>query len=75
MNNTIKVIKREQRENKGGTAKTEAGDGQSLRHATREVAGNVAAWVREFQQRRTPNPRRAFASLFIEPASSLNSPA
>ena len=69
--NSIKIVKKEQRDAlKPATAKTEAESGQSLRQATREVAGNVAAWVREFKERSTPkDARRAFASLFAEPAS------
>ena len=69
----IRVIKSGQRQIIDGAAKAEGTERQSLRNATREVAGNVSAWVKEFQQRRQPNPRRAFASLFIEPASPLKS--
>lgn len=71
--NSIKIIKRDQRDNATGTAKTGAQGSQSLRDATREMAGNVSAWVKEFQQRSKRDPRRAFASLFAEPASPLNS--
>lgn len=71
--NGIRVIKREQRADAAETAKTGAQGSQSLRDATREMAGNVSAWVKEFQQRSKRDPRRAFASLFAEPASPLSS--
>ena len=66
----IRIVKKGQREIvKTATAKSETSNSQSLRQTTREVAGNVAAWVKEFQQRSTHDPRRAFASLFVKPAS------
>jgi hypothetical protein len=71
--NNIRVIKSAQRKNQAEMAKTEKPGSQSLRDATREIAGNVAAWVKDFQGRRRPDPRRSFANLFIDPASNLKS--
>jgi hypothetical protein len=65
---TIRIIKSGQREVPAGTAKTAAPASPKLRETTREIAGNVANWVKDFQQRRRPDPRRSFASLFVEPA-------
>jgi hypothetical protein len=72
-NRTIRIVKGAQRGNQSGEAKTAVTESANARPTTREVAGNVASWVKEFRQRRRPEPRRAFASLFAEPASPLNS--
>ncbi len=66
----IRVIKSAQRKNQAETAKPAKPASQSLRDATREIAGNVASWVKDFQGRRRPDPRRSFANLFVEPAST-----
>ena len=68
-NKKIRIIKGGQRE-----AKSEAGEGSAERtqapvDRNRAVAGRVGAWVREFQQRRIVDPRRAFASLFVAPGT------
>ena len=72
---TIRVIKKGEQmsrvEEAPKAAATSAGDG--LRQATRDVAGQVTSWVKEFQQRRRPDARRAFASLFADAATPLNS--
>ena len=70
--NNIKIIKREQRESMPETTSADAKSRQSLPRATREAAGNVAVWVKEFQQRRKPNPRLAFANLFAAPLNSMS---
>lgn len=72
-NRTIRIVKGTQRGNQPGADKSPVTESASTRPTTREVAGNVASWVKEFRQRRRPEPRRAFASLFREPASPLNS--
>lgn len=72
-NRTIRIVKATQRGNQAGEAKSPATETANVRPTTREVASNVASWVKEFRQRRRPEPRRAFASLFAEPASPLNS--
>jgi hypothetical protein len=68
--NKIKIIKRalttgESVATGGGSQKTE-----SLQQSTRKV---VTKWVKEFQQRRVADPRQAFARLFGDQASPLNS--
>jgi hypothetical protein len=70
MKKAIKIIKKEQRAAAPATAKSAAPESHSLRQTTREVAGNVAAWVKEFQQRRRPDPRQSFTNLFAQPAAS-----
>jgi hypothetical protein len=72
MKKAIKIIKKGQRAEATGTAKSAAPDSHSLRQTTREVAGNVAAWVKEFQQRRRPDPRQSFTNLFVQSSASLN---
>jgi hypothetical protein len=72
-NRTIRIVKRKHSDTQAGEAKSPVTESANSRPTTREVAGNVASWVKEFRQRRRPEPRRAFASLFAEPASPLNS--
>lgn len=69
-NRTIRIVKRTEQGNQAVEAKSPVQESTSVRQTTREVAGNVASWVKEFRQRRRPEPRRAFASLFAEPATS-----
>jgi hypothetical protein len=68
----IRIIKRERQTGQGAVAEKGAPNNTGLRHTTREAAGHVAAWVKEFQQRRKIDPKRAFASLFVESASPLS---
>lgn len=76
MNTNIRIIKRSQREatDKTTTAATANGNraakGDNSRHATRDITGHVTSWIKEFQQKHTPDPRRAFANLFIDQAAS-----
>ncbi|HEY0101530.1 MAG TPA: hypothetical protein VGB76_21570 [Pyrinomonadaceae bacterium] len=76
MNTNIRIIKRSQREaqSKTATATTansnRARSNENPRHATRDISGHVATWIKEFQQKHTPDPRRAFAKLFIDTAAS-----
>jgi hypothetical protein len=73
-NRTIRIIKGAQRNApESGVAESPEATGKSLKQTPREAAGNVASWVKEFRQRRRPDARRAFASLFAEPATPLNS--
>lgn len=77
MNTNIRIIKRSQRD---ATSKTTATDSNRLpkgdtsrdnsRHATRDITGHVTSWVKEFQRKHTPDPRRAFANLFVDAATS-----
>jgi hypothetical protein len=67
---TIRIVKATERNNQAGDAKSVVAENAGTRPTTREVAGNVASWVKEFRQRRRPDARRAFASLFAEPAAS-----
>jgi len=71
MTKNIKIIKRSERDATGKTADSKRiADNQSARHATRDITGHVTTWIKELQQRHTPDPRRAFASLFVDPATS-----
>lgn len=72
-NRTIRIVKATERSNQADQAKSAVAGSASTRPTTREVAGNVASWVKEFRQRSRPDARRAFASLFGEPAAPLNS--
>ena len=71
---TIRIVKGTERNNSQASgAESPETASKSSKPTTREAAGNVAAWVKEFRQRRRPDARRAFASLFGEPAKPLNS--
>ena len=71
---SIRIVKRGQRPSQSSEAEERrAPDNKQTRQSGREVANNVKAWVREFQERRAAEPRKAFAKLFGEPASPLNS--
>jgi hypothetical protein len=73
-NRTIRIIKGTERGNQAVVEQSAASKGEDARPTTtREAAGNVSSWVKEFRQRRRPDPRRAFASLFAEQAAPLNS--
>jgi hypothetical protein len=72
-NKVIKVIKNAHRETECQVAEGRARPDESAREMNREIAGHVADWVKEFQQRRGADARGAFARLFAEPLSSLNS--
>ena len=76
-NRTIRIIKGADRSRQSAEATNQAASPapavEAARPAAREVAGNVAAWVKEFRQRRRPDPRSAFASLFAEQATPLGS--
>ncbi len=70
MSKNIKIIKRSERDATGKTADSRVADNKSAPHATRDVTGHVTTGIKEFQQRHTPDPRRAFAKLFVDPATS-----
>jgi hypothetical protein len=59
--NTIKIIKRVQRDSDRKIEAERSSNNESQQKSTRNV---VADWVKEFQQRRYTDPRRSFASLF-----------
>lgn len=73
-NRKIRVIKRTQRGVDASAPEAQAQNGeQEARRPNRETASRVSAWVKEFKQRRVVDPRRAFASLFAEPALNQSS--
>jgi len=73
MNTNIRIIKRSEREATGKkTADSRAAETKNTRQATRDLTGHVATWIKEFQQRHTPDPRRAFANLFVDPITSAD---
>lgn len=75
MNTNIRIIKRSQRDAKNNTTIATATGGKtdsenSRRATTRDITGHVTNWIKELQQRHTPDPRRAFANLFVDAATS-----
>lgn len=74
MNTNIRIIKRSQRDAQNNSTATTDGKrmpkGDTSRHATRDITGHVTSWIKEFQQNHTPDPRRAFANLFVDAATS-----
>ena len=71
MSANIRIIKRSQRDAKNtATANSQPNSENSRRATTRDITGHVTTWIKELQQRHTPDPRRAFANLFIDPATS-----
>ncbi|HEX8424110.1 MAG TPA: hypothetical protein VF634_11890 [Pyrinomonadaceae bacterium] len=75
MNTNIRIIKRSQRDATNNTTTAAANTnrtakGDNSRHATRDITGHVTSWIKEFQHKHTPDPRRAFANLFIDQATS-----
>jgi hypothetical protein len=73
-NRTIRIIKGAERNNQASAEKRPAMSENRQEPAARSMAAaGVASWVKEFRQRRRPDPRRAFASLFAEQTAPLNS--
>jgi hypothetical protein len=74
MNTNIRIIKRSQRDAQNNTTSTKGNNrhakSENQRHATRDITGHVTNWIKEFQQKHTPDPRRAFANLFVDAATS-----
>ena len=70
MSANIRIIKRSQRDAQAKAAESRAAENKNARHATRDIAGQVTTWIKDFQHRHTPDPRRAFANLFVDPATS-----
>jgi hypothetical protein len=70
MSANIRIIKRSERNAPTQKAERRAAETKSARHATRDITSHVTTWIKEIQQRHTPDPRRAFANLFIDPATS-----
>ncbi|HEV2802084.1 MAG TPA: hypothetical protein VGW12_16535 [Pyrinomonadaceae bacterium] len=72
MSANIRIIKRTEREaahHKATESRTD--ETKNTRQATRDIAGHVNTWIKEFRkQRHTSDPRRAFANLFVNPATS-----
>jgi hypothetical protein len=70
MSANIRIIKRSERDATSRAAQSRPAEIKSARHTTRDISGQVTTWIREFQHRHTPDPRRAFANLFVDPATS-----
>jgi len=70
MNTNIRIIKRSERNAPVEATESRAAETRNARHATRDLTGHMTTWIKEFQQRHTPDPRRAFANLFVDPAVS-----
>lgn len=70
MSANIRVIKRSQRDATTKAAESRVPETKSTRHATRDITSHVTTWIKELQHRHAPDPRRAFANLFIDPATS-----
>lgn len=68
--NTIKIIKRAQRDSDRQAKAESVPSKESPQKSTRNV---VTDWVKEFKQRRYTDPRRNFASLFSGADPSLAS--
>ncbi len=69
-NQKIRVIKRGQAKSQRDKAtQHNARQNETLRDTTRDVAGHVTAWIKEFQEKRNAKSQRTFASLFVEPAT------
>lgn len=71
----IRILKRDRQADAPKPAAPRAAREKDARRGARAVAENVASWVEEFQERRTADAGRTFASLFAERATPLNSPA
>jgi hypothetical protein len=73
-NRTIRIIKGAERNNQQSAEKSPAVSNEAKGQPARATAAaGVASWVKEFRQRRRPDPHRAFASLFGEQTAPLNS--
>lgn len=72
-NRKIRVVKRTQRGVEQSAPEAQAQNGEQSRRPNLDAASRVSAWVKEFKQRRVVDPRRAFASLFAEPALTQSS--
>jgi hypothetical protein len=71
MSTNIRIIKRSQRDAQNtATANSQPNSENSRRATTRDITGHVTNWIKELQQRHTPDPRRAFANLFVDAATS-----
>jgi hypothetical protein len=70
MSANIRIIKRSERKATGTATASRAAEIKSARHATRDITGHVTTWIKELQQRHTPDPRRAFANLFADAAAT-----
>ena len=70
MSTNIRIIKRSERNTTSQATGSRATENKAARHATRDITGHVTTWIKELQQRHTPDPRRAFANLFVDHATS-----
>jgi hypothetical protein len=69
---SIKIIKGNQRNADNKDETSQPPSEKSSRTANRQIAGQVAGWIQEFQQRRHTESLSTFASLFLEPSSPVN---
>lgn len=65
---TIKVIKRDDRHQQNLKEADAQPSAKTGRAAAREMVSTVSTWVNEFQQKRRNETKRAFESLFADPA-------
>lgn len=65
---TIKVIKRDERNQQSTKEIVSQAAVKNGRTAAREMVATVSTWVNDFQQKRRTETKRAFESLFVDPA-------
>jgi hypothetical protein len=62
---TIKVIKKDERNREAKAAR--GSSKKTKRQATRDAISTVSGWVRDLQENKRAESRRAFESLFVDP--------
>ena len=62
---TIKVIKKGDRDREAKAAR--GSSKKTKRQATRDAISTVSGWVRDLQENKRAESRRAFESLFVDP--------
>jgi hypothetical protein len=62
---TIKVIKKDERNREAKAAR--GSSKKTKRQATRDAISTVSGWVRDLQENKRSESRRAFESLFVDP--------
>jgi hypothetical protein len=65
--NTIKVIKRGDRDKQKSENKKAKDPGEATKESARDMVSNVSNWVHEFQHRRRTETKQAFKTLFPDP--------
>ena len=69
MKNEIRIIKKNDRVVKSESKQTKK---SSKREQSHETMTTIAGWVRDIQNRRTVDPKRAFHNLFNDPLVGTN---